>query len=156
MPRQISESAVAYAVKEQASNSDPVSLPDKPAAAKRRGPGRPFVKGQSGNPLGPAVKGQSYMDYLKAERAKEARKLARKMVDLGLSNSPMAAIKAQEYLRNTLDGIPAQHLIIEREDSVGELLMRRLAGLDGLEAIDAGPALLPEPIATNDESVSST
>ena len=69
------------------------------AAKKRRGPGRPFQKGQSGNPTGRQKKDPEVEEILKAASPAAAKKL----VGLAESEDPKIAFPAvKEILDRTL------------------------------------------------------
>lgn len=92
-----------------------------------------------GNPGGPGrpKRGRAFMDELRAERDRYAAEIARHQVQQAMKErTPRFAA----YLRDTLDGIPKQHLVVEREETPGDQLLqavnRRLAALQG-QTVDA-------------------
>ena len=144
--------ATELAVTDSAETPTSTLLQSEPDSAPKRVVGRPFVKGQSGNPAGKPRKSESYIEQLKWERAKRVKKLAQRAVEAGLSENGFLAIKAQAYLRDTLDGLPAQKLIVQREDDpavgmLAELMQGYLnSGLNsGSNLPPDAPKLLPSP-----------
>lgn len=117
------------------------AAPDTP----RKVIGRPFPPGVSGNPAGRPKRGQTYLDRLRAERDRNADKIAEHQVQQAMrERTPRFAT----FLRDTLDGLPKQVLSIEREETPGDLLLqrvnRRLAELAG-QTVDADGVTVLEP-----------
>jgi hypothetical protein len=81
------------------------------------GKGRPFVKGQSGNPKG-RPRGREITDALRAELTdKDRQQLARKIIGLALAGN----IPAIAFLADRLEGKPVQAL--EHSGPEGERLL---------------------------------
>ena len=126
---------------------------DRPANARRRGPGRPFPKGVAGNPGGRPKNEDSLAAQLRellAEVDEETGKttgrlLAEKYVELGLGGNVMAITA----IADRVDGKPAQSLTLKGE-STAPLHVRHSARLE------AAPPALPAPEQDRDVAEGQT
>lgn len=73
---------------------------------RRRGPGRPFQKGQSGNPGGRQKLEGDVRELAKTHTAAAIQRLA----DWMMSNHPQASVQAATALLNRAWGMPAQQI----------------------------------------------
>lgn len=67
----------------------------EPKPKRRRGPGRPFQKGQSGNPGGQSKEKRAFLDRLRAEDAEDVYAALMRLVHA--DNAP-AVLRAVEYI----------------------------------------------------------
>ncbi len=98
----------------------------------------------TGNSIGRPPASESYIEQVKAERAKRARDLAKRLVEAGLDPDSNKAVKAQQFMSHTLDGLPKQTLVIQQENDpsvnwVLDAMIRRL----GMEAQTVESSLQP-------------
>jgi hypothetical protein len=76
--------------------------------AGKKGPGRPFRKGESGNPRGRPPKGETLTDVLKSVMGEEGKlAVAKKLLDMALgSGRRKSYFPALKYLIDRYDGEP--------------------------------------------------
>ena len=87
---------------------------NKQLTTTTRGPGKPFLPGQSGNPNGRPRKGETVTDALRAYasakwKGKPAKKaLAERLWTLAMENDDAVGIAALRYIYDRLDGRPKE------------------------------------------------
>lgn len=98
-----------------------VAASSEPAAKRRRGPGRPFKKGESGNPKGRAV--EKLPDDVKALLAEKAPEAFKTVCDL-MHNADKDSVRlaaAQEVLNRHL-GKPTQAVDLQHNEPLAAFL----------------------------------
>lgn len=79
--------------------------------------GRPFVKGQSGNPKGRPPSGMAFTELLRDVVASKPD-LVHRIVELAESEDENVSLKAIQYIANRLDGMPKQAVETEHKGDV--------------------------------------
>ncbi len=83
--------------------------------------GRPFVKGQSGNPKGRAKKGETLTDILRAisdepdgrDGFTKKQALGRRLYKLAMTGKGQVAVAAIKYIYDRIDGSPRQAIALD-------------------------------------------
>ena len=102
-------------------------------SARKRGPGKPFIKGQSGNLSGRPKENPEVKEILKAASVDAARKL----VALSQSDNEKIALPATIEILNRTEGKPRESVSMDLSGGldvraqVRSVLMERLNGQQG-------------------------
>ena len=103
-------------------------------SAKTRGAGKPFVKGQSGNPSGRPKGNPEVKEILKAASVDAAKRL----VELSQSNNEKIALPATVEILNRTEGKPRESVSmnvnggLDVRAQIRSVLMERLNGQSGI------------------------
>ncbi len=92
----------------------------EPAAKRRRGPGRPFKPGQTGNPNGAPRKGTSIVEHLAAALkevdAETGKSQAQLIAERYVSDAAKGSIPATENIIARFHGKPEQGIKVSGDD----------------------------------------
>ncbi len=135
---------VTSAAKEQDLETATVSSPAKPRTLKPRG--KPFVPGDSRiNRLGGPKKGESLPEKLKRRVEKDSDKIV-EAVYKRLIREDSVGNRAFVDVRDTVYGIPKQHLVLEQADSplLAFLTKHIDVSRETMDVIEGESRLLPE------------
>ena len=106
------------------------------AKTRQTARGRPFAKGESGNPKGRPPKGESLTDALKAAMGEDGkRRAAEKLLDLALGKGRRAAyFPALKYLFDRLEGEPIKAIAATVETAEAPVVLLREKQAEGEES----------------------